>query len=234
MGFIFIRFRPGGPSLADRFAPYSAELEPYRFADMVPTVAISQEDVDADWKNNWDNYLEDYHFPTGHPGLVGLMSMDYGREPKDATRTIRLDHQMRNKVKGGWSCERYASLLPEQKHLPADLRRSWRYYFAYPSFAFDVYPEMMDFFHIIPIAPGRSRLRFASYSLPGASREIKACQYLSERINLQVHREDMALVKSVQKGLESSAYDRGLLGTKEIAVAALQRWVRADVPEAGS
>ena len=234
MGFIFIRFRPGGPSLADRFAPYEDELLPYRFADMVPITAISEETNVADWKNNWDNYLEDYHFPTGHPGLFGLMSMDYGREPNDATHTIRLHHAMRDKVKGGWSCERYGSLLPEQTHLPEDQRKSWRYYFAYPSFAFDVYPEMMDFFHIIPVGPGRSRLRFGSYSLPGVSRELKACQYLSERINMQVHREDMALVASVQKGLESSAYDRGILGTKEIAVAALHRWVRADLPEAVS
>ncbi|MGI9464632.1 MAG: RHO alpha subunit C-terminal catalytic domain-containing protein, partial [Aestuariivirgaceae bacterium] len=142
-------------------------------------------------------------------------------------------HHMRDKPKGGWSCERYASLLPEQTHLPQEQRRSWRYYFAYPSFAFDVYPDRMDFFHIIPLAPGRSRLRFGSYGLPGASRELNACRYLSERINMQVHKEDCALVASVQKGLESSAYHRGLLGTKEIAVAALHRWVNADMPEAG-
>ena len=93
---------------------------------------------------------------------------------------------------------------------------------------------MMDYFHIIPIGPGRNRLRFCSYSLPNPSRELRASQFLSDRINLQVHREDCDLVTSVQKGLESSAYDRGILGTKEIAVAALHRWVRADIPEAGS
>ena len=232
MGLIFIRFRPGGASLTERFAPYEAELAPYRFADMERISKEYDDPIDADWKNNWDNYLEDYHFPTGHPGLFGLMSMDYAREPDDAGRIVKLHHALRDKPKGGWSCERYARLLPEQTHLPEDQRRSWRYYVAYPSFAFDVYPESMDFFHIMPIAPGRSRLRFVSYGLPNASREIRACRYLSERINGQVHLEDCELVASVQKGLESSAYDRGLLGTKEVAVAALHRWVGADMPEA--
>ncbi len=231
-GFIFIRFRPGGPSLVDRFGPYENELAPYRFADMVPAGPIHEEEIAADWKNIWDNYLEDYHFPTGHPDLFALMSMDYVREPDDVTRTVKLHHHMRDKAKGGWSCERYARILPTHEHLPAEQRRSWRYYFAYPSFAFDVYPEVMDFFQIIPLTPGRSRLRFGSYGLASPSRAAIACRYLSGRINMRVHREDCALVTSVQKGLESSAYDRGLLGTKEIAVAALHRWVCADLPEA--
>ena len=229
-GFIFIRFKTGGPSMAERMQSYDSELAPYRFEDLVRIGDVYDQEIEADWKNNWDNYLEDYHFPTGHPGLFGLMSMDYAREPNDETRVIKLHHYMRDKAKGGWSCERYAKLLPDQEHLPADQRRSWRYYFAYPSFAFDVYPEGIDFFHVIPIAPGRARLRFAYYGLPDASREIKACRYLSSRINMQVHTEDGDLVKSVQKGLESSSYTQGLLGTKEIAVAALQRWVREDVP----
>src|SRR5262249_25032866 len=95
MGFVFLRFLPGGPSVAERYAPHAAELAHYRIAEMEPISEPWQGEIEGDWKNVWDNYLEDYHFPTGHPGLSGLMSKEYDRQPDDATRTIRLSHSMR-------------------------------------------------------------------------------------------------------------------------------------------
>ncbi|MGI9406560.1 MAG: RHO alpha subunit C-terminal catalytic domain-containing protein, partial [Hyphomicrobiaceae bacterium] len=182
----------------------------------------------ADWKNVWDNYLEDYHFPTGHPGLFGLMSPAFDREPDDETRTIRLSHALRNEAKGGWSSRAYHSLLPNQPHLPEKQQRRWSYFYMYPCVSFDVYPDLVDFFHIVPTGPGTCRLRVGVYGLPDADRNIRATRYLSGRINWQVHNEDTALIESVQGGLASSGYDMGLLGKKEVATRALQRWVQED------
>ena len=232
MGLVFIRFSGPGPSVAERYAPYLKELAPYRFDEMVPVAPFYEAELAADWKNVWDNYLEDYHFPTGHPGLYGLMTPAYDREPDDDARTVRLSHVMRDKPKGSWSVERYANLLPEQEHLPEELRRRWSYFYLYPAVAIDAYPDQMDFFHIVPVAPGRSVLRCGTYGLPGASREIQACRFLSGRITWQVHQEDCALISSVQGGLGTTAYDTGVLGDKEIAAQAFQRWVRKDVPQA--
>ena len=232
MGLVFIRFRPGGASVAERYAPLADELAAYRIEDMEPLTDFHESPMEADWKNVWDNYLEDYHFPTGHPGLFGLMTQNYDREPDDETRTIRLSHEMRDKPKGGWSVQNYAKLLPAQEHLPEGLRKRWSYFFMYPAVSLDIYPERIDFFHVVPTGPGRSVLRCGAYALPNASREIKACQFLGGRINWEVHQEDMALIESVQGGLSTSAYDTGVLGDKEIAPLALQRWVAEDLPEA--
>ena len=231
LGLVFIRFIPGGESVAERYGVYMDEMKPYGFEDMVPIAPIYDEVLKADWKNVWDNYLEDYHFPTGHPGLFGLMTPDYDREPNDKTRTVRLSHAMREKTKGGWSAERYASLLPEMTHLPQNQRRRWSYFFMYPSVSLDVYPDTMDFFHVVPTAPGECRLRVGIYGKPNPSRELKAAQFLSSRIAWQVHSEDIALIESVQGGLSTSGYRTGLLGQKEIAAHALQRWVGEDMPE---
>ena len=231
MGLVFIRFAGDGASVAERYAPFADELAPYRFEDMVPVAPFCEQELEADWKNVWDNYLEDYHFPTGHPGLYGLMTQAYDREPDDARRAVRLSHAMRDKPKGDWSVQRYASLLPDMEHLPEDARQRWSYFFLYPAVSLDVYPEKMDFFSIVPVAPGRSMLRCGTYGLPGASREIKACRFLGGRINWQVHQEDCDLISSVQAGLGTSAYTTGVLGDKEVAVRAFQSWVREDMPQ---
>lgn len=139
---------------------------------------------------------------------------------------------MRAQAKGGWGARMYASLLPEVGHLPLEHRRRWSYYFMYPAVSFDVYPDMMDFFHVVPLGPGRARLRWRAYGLPDSSRAMRAARWLNMRVNYQVHDEDLDLVASVQRGLAGSAYSTGLLCDKEVAVKALQSWVRADVPEA--
>ncbi len=230
LGFVFIRFKHGGASVAERFAPVADELAPYRFEDMTSLYDEDREPVRADWKNVWDNYLEDYHFPTGHPGLFSLMGMKYDRQPFDDQRLIRLSHDMREKPKG-WSGRHYGSLLPDQEHLPPEQRRRWSYFVLYPDVAFDVYPDMIDYFHVVPTGPGTSELRYRGYGLPTTDRQLRVVRKLNIRINYQVGAEDTGLIESVQEGLESGAYDTGLLGAKEFAVAAMQRWLGADMAD---
>ena len=80
MGLVFVRFRAGEPAVAERMAPYAAELAHYRIEQMVPLGELWHRDLDIDWKNVVENYVEDYHFPMGHPGLSALMEADYDRE----------------------------------------------------------------------------------------------------------------------------------------------------------
>ena len=152
MGFVYIRFRPGGASVAERYGPHADELASYRFDEMVPITPPHAETMAADWKNVWDNYLEDYHFPTGHPGLFALMNMEFEREPDEATRTVRLSHTLRDKPKG-WAAELYARHLPDLEHLPENRRRRWTYIYLYPTVSFDIYPDMIDYFHVVPTGP---------------------------------------------------------------------------------
>lgn len=232
-GFVFLRFESGGPSVAERYAPYAAELAAHRIEEMVPITDYWIGEIDADWKNVWDNYLEDYHFPTGHPGLFGLMSGAYDREPDDATRTIRLSHALRREPDGGWSTRAYARLLPDVPHLPEVLKRRWTYLFLYPGVSLELYPDMLDYFHILPAGPGRSILRWRAYARPDDRRAMQLTRRLNLRVNNRVHDEDAALIRSVQQGLSGSAYGSGVLGEKEINLRAFQGWIRRDVPEAG-
>jgi len=229
MGFVFVRFRPGGPGVAERFAPYHEELAHYRIADMVPLDDGWDQVHDIDWKNVVENYVEDYHFPMGHRGLSALMEPDYDRDAAP-TGVMRLSHRMREKPLRCWSSERYAALLPTIEHLPPGLRRRWSYFGLFPNVYFDVYPEWLDYFQVLPEGPGKVRLRARSYGFADDSRVMRATRFLSVRINTRVQDEDNVLTRSVQKGLASSAYARGILSDKEVVLAAFQDWIRARIP----
>ncbi len=228
-GFVFIRFASGEPSVAERMEPHTAELAHYRIEQMVPLDDMWVHDVDIDWKNLVENYVEDYHFPMGHPGLSALMEAQYDREVLPGG-TMRLSHQMREKPLKSWSAERYAKFLPTMEHLPEGMRRRWTYLGLFPNVFFDIYPEWLDFFQVVPLGPGRTRIRARSYGFVDDRREMKAARWLCTRLNARVQVEDEVLTASVQQGLSSGAYTRGILSDKEIVLAGFQDWIRARLP----
>ncbi|MDH3242613.1 MAG: Rieske 2Fe-2S domain-containing protein, partial [Alphaproteobacteria bacterium] len=232
LGFVFVRFEAGGPGVAERMAPYAAELAHYRLPDMRPHERVWNAEIEVDWKNVWDNYLEGYHFATGHPGLSDLMGQDYDYEA-GPHGTARLSHAMRAKPCKTWSARHYRALLPEAGHLPEGLRRRWSYFFLFPGMAFDIYPDRMDFFRVLPSAPGKALLCSRSYALPDERRETRAARYLNSRLNTAVQDEDNSLTLSVQQGLASSSYTTGVTSDTEVILNAFQDWVREALPVAG-
>ena len=149
---------------------------------MVPLDETWTHEVAIDWKNVIENYVEDYHFPIGHPGLSALMEAQYDRETFPGG-TMRLSHRMREKPLRSWSAQGYAKFLPVMEHLPEDMRRRWTYFGLYPNVFFDIYPEWMDFFHVLPLGAGRTLIRARSFGFPDDRREMKAARFLCARLN---------------------------------------------------
>ncbi|MEX1993895.1 MAG: SRPBCC family protein [Steroidobacteraceae bacterium] len=231
MGMVFIRFRGGEPSVAERMAPHVQELTHYRMGEMVPLDELWTHEVAIDWKNVIENYVEDYHFPIGHPGLSALMEAHYDRESFPGG-TMRLSHRMREKPLRSWSAQGYAKFLPVIEHLPEDMRRRWTYFGLYPNVFFDIYPEWLGFFHVLPLGAGLTLIRTRSYGFPDNRREMKAARFFCARLNSRVQSEDEVLTASVQRGLASGAYSQGILSSKEIVLAGFQDWIRERLPVA--
>ncbi len=228
-GFVFIRFEPGGASVAEVMAPYAEELAAYRFEDLEPIGRYWGSTAPVDWKNAVDNNIEGYHIPLGHPGLQRLFGPNYGFETQPHG-IARAGGRLFDKPTPNWSERHYVKLLPEVDHLPAERRRAWHYYSLFPNAAFDVYPDTIDFFQMIPAGPGRCRLRGRAYGVPDTRREMRAARYLGGRINRLVGQEDVALVAGVQAGLASRSYDVGLLSDKEQRIREFHSLIRALIP----
>jgi len=231
LGFVFVKFREGGPSVAERMAPFTEELKAYRFEEMVPVGDYWSVEPGVDWKNIMDNFLEGYHVPVGHPGLYRLFGAHYEAEVRPGG-VVRHMHWLRDTPSANWSERHYQKLLPVVEHLPEDRRRAWAYYSLMPNMAFDVFPDSMDFFHVVPQGPGKAKIRGRAYALPNASRAMKAARFLNWRINTQVQHEDDELIRSVQVGLASESYSTGILSEKEVGLRELHDLVRGALPVA--
>lgn len=238
-GFLFVRLvDDGGPSVAQMMAPYEAEVAPYRFADMRALGRVTLRPRPVNWKNIGDNYSDGLHIAVAHPGLKRLMGDGYGVEA--SAHADKMWGPIIDRPSANLSERAYQHFLPPVPHLPAERQRLWTYYKLWPNFAFDIYPDQVDFMQWLPVSPTQTLIREISYALPDANmpeqwcREMRAARYLNWRINRQVNAEDTELVGRVQAGMASASFTVGPLSEQEVALRHFCGRVREVIPEARS
>ncbi len=229
-GFIFIRLKDEGPSVAEMMAPYEAMIAPYRFGDLRANGRVTLRPREVNWKNIGDNYSDGLHICVAHPGLNRLFGKSYGVE---ATPYVdRMWGELIDKPSTNWSEAMYQRLLPPVPHLPTDRQRHWLYFKLWPNIAFDIYTDQIDFMQWLPVSPTTSLIREISYVLPDDRREMKAARYLNWRINRQVNAEDSALISRVQSGMASRSFSVGPLSDKEVCLRHFCQRMRELIPQA--
>jgi carnitine monooxygenase subunit len=229
-GFIFVRLEGGGPSVADMMAPYEVQVAPYQFEALEALGRVTIRPRAVNWKNVGDNYSDGLHIPVAHPGLTRLFGKSYGVEAE--ADVDRMWGDLVDRPSANWSERLYQSILPPVPHLPKANQRRWLYFKLWPSVAFDIYPDQVDFMQWLPTGPSSCVIREISYVLPDARPEMRAARYLNWRINRQVNAEDTALITRVQEGMASRSFSVGPLSDKEVCLKAFCHKVRELIPEA--
>jgi len=228
MGFIFIRFEPGLPSVKEMAAPYAQELAAYRLEDIVPQCRVTLRSRQVNWKNVADNYSDGMHIPVAHPGLTRLFGRSYAIEAQPWID--KMSGVLRDVPSSNWSEKLYQKLLPRVAHLSDDRQRLWTYFKLWPNVAFDIYPDQVDFMQFLPVSPTETMIREIAYVHPDSRREMRATRYLNWRINRQVNVEDKALIDRVQAGMSSSSYAAGPLSEGEVCLRSFARRMRSAIP----
>jgi phenylpropionate dioxygenase-like ring-hydroxylating dioxygenase large terminal subunit len=229
VGFVFVRFSPGLPSVAEMAAPYARELAAYRLEELVPLKRVSLRPRAVNWKNVTDNFSDGLHISVAHPGLTRLFGASYRIEAQPWID--RMWGVLRDTPSANWSERLYQRLLPPVPELPPERQRLWVYFKLWPNVALDIYPDQMDFLQYLPVSPTETLIREVDYVHPDARREMRAARYLNWRINRRVAEEDRKLIERVQAGMASSSYLTGPLGDGEVCLRSFARRLRATIPE---
>ena len=228
-GFVFVRLKPGLPSVAQMFAPYEHELAAYRLEELQPMGRVTLRTRRVNWKNVTDNYSDGMHITVAHPGLTRLFGQSYGIEARPWVD--KMWGTLRDTPSSQLSERLYQSLLPGSAHLPAERQRMWLYFKLWPNVAFDIYPDQVDFMQMIPVSPTETLIREIAYALPDTRREMRVARYLNWRINRRVSVEDKALIERVQAGMGSRGYRPGPLGRNEVSLRSFAHRMRELIPE---
>ncbi|MBL8536793.1 MAG: aromatic ring-hydroxylating dioxygenase subunit alpha [Hyphomonadaceae bacterium] len=229
-GFIFVRFAPGLPSIAEMMSPYEDEIARFDLEKLVPNGRVTLRPRPVNWKNVGDNYSDGLHIPVAHPGLTRLFAGSYKIEAREWVD--KMSGTITDAPSSNWSERGYQKQLDRFGHVPEERRRLWVYYKLWPNVAFDIYPDQVDFMQFIPVSATETLIREIAYVHPDSSREMRAARYLNWRINRQVNAEDTALINAVQEGMQSSSYTTGPLAPSEECLISFGDRMRALFPEA--
>ena len=229
-GFVFVRLRDEGPSVGEMMAPYEATIAPYRFEELRALGRVTLRPRAVNWKNVGDNYSDGLHIPVAHPGLTRLFGKSYGVEAE--AHVDRMWGDLVDRPSANWSERAYQNLLPPVPHLPQAAQRHWLYFKLWPSVAFDIYPDQVDFMQWLPVSPTECLIREISYAFPDERRQMRAARYLNWRINRRVNAEDTALISRVQQGMASRSFSIGPLSEKEVCLRQFCKRMRELIPAA--
>ncbi len=234
MGFIFVRFRSGGPqpSVAELLRPIEAELSHYRTAGMVPASGIWTQKSPVNWKSVRDVDNEGYHVAMAHPALQDLYGATYYDEPfvNGVSRSFATYNPHAGRR---WSVRNYVRIAPEPKHLPQALKRAWIYYGIFPNAVFSVMPESVQFYQEFPLSTGETLLRGGIYRYADETREQAAARYLSFRIDRDTQAEDVQLTMWSNESMLSGAFAGFYLSDLEYGVRTHHDHLRSQIPVLG-
>ena len=229
-GLLFVRVRGDGPGVADQFAHTAQYFEDYGTAGYVPLGDATFQVWEANWKVAWDNYLENYHIPIGHPGLFRLIEST--GEGEELTSGLSYGvFRVRDKPSPVDVERRYQELFPVSfARLPASLHGRWVQFGLSGNLGIDLYPELLDIFQVAPLDHRRTLVRAVFYGHPDPTPGESELRRLNLEINNAVNDEDRVLCERVQKGLSTSGYRPGPLSAQESGVFRFHELVRSLVP----
>lgn len=229
-GFAFVRVRGDGPSVAEEFAHTGRYFEMYDVENYVPCMQESLQVWNVNWKVAWDNYLENYHIPVGHPGLNRLLVE--GEEAEELASGVSYGaFELRDKPSKVDIERQYQELFPCAQHrIPEEIQGKWVQFGVTGYLGIDFYPEMVDMFRLIPIGPHKTAVRAVYYGHRDPTAEENRLRDLNVQINDLVNDEDKTLCEWVQKGLQTSGYRPGPLSSEESSVFFFHEKVRELVP----
>jgi Rieske 2Fe-2S family protein len=233
-GFVFVSLSPDPDPLDEYLGPFEEWLRPYRPERLV-RYDSARNILPINWKNSIDNYLEGYHIPVGHPGLLRLLEYkQYLVETSGAAVSIarspiraKASHDRRERL--------YQRLVRPMPGLREPERNQWNFVFAFPGMTVNLYPDQIDFWLNYPLDERRTLTVWTAFRPPETSgRRDRLVRRLNTRINHLVQEEDNELTERVQEGLGSSLYRAGVLGARENGLKHFHDLVRAAIPAAAA
>jgi choline monooxygenase len=227
-GLIFVNLDPAARPLAELVPGLAERLAPYGIPRLERFSSGRGSNQPANWKIVVENYLEGYHVPIAHPGLMRLY--DYkSYELVTQAGWAWFDAPLREEPSGNRLERLYQRLARPMPGLGQEHRRAWRYAFVYPNTAIDLYPDQVNVWQIIPDGAERARDVWACFRHPRPGVLTRIAQRANNKVNTIVLDEDIDLVAAVQRGVRSRGYEPGPLSAREAAVGWFAQKIRDDL-----
>jgi choline monooxygenase len=205
---VFVCLDPEAPSLEAELGELPERLAAHRL-DEHRLLRRIEYGIDANWKLVAENFMEYYHLPWVHPGLVKVSPMKAHHRWQGAGMYVGFCTSpiAENADGGGWQG------LPPLSTLDEEDSTSARFAWIFPNAAINVLPNHSFVLLARPAAPGHtaevayllSHPECTDHAGDGLGDEVEALLSFWDEVN----REDISIVERVQAGVSDLTYTGG-------------------------
>jgi len=201
--FLFVNFDPEAEPLSACLGDIPEQARGFRFEGLQ---FAERRDyvIHCNWKVYVDNYLEGYHIPIAHPGL--MREIDYSQYRTD---TFRYHSQQFAPIR---------AMKPEDAgqrfYAPGSGTREALYFWIFPNLMLNIYPDNVSTNLIVPLSQDKTLTIFEWFFHDPASEKVQERMKKAIAFSDEVQQEDIGLCENVQRGLQSALYDRGRYSVK--------------------
>jgi choline monooxygenase len=201
--FIFVNFDGNAEPLSDYLGDIPEQARGFQFAGLQ---FAERRDyvINCNWKVYVDNYLEGYHIPIAHPGL--MREIDYAQYRTD---TFRYHSQQFAPIRA-----MKAEDAGERAYAPGSGTQEALYFWIFPNLMLNLYPDNVSTNLIVPLSQDKTLTVFEWFFHDVGSAKVQEPMKKAIAFSDEVQQEDIGLCESVQRGLRSSLYDRGRYSVK--------------------
>src|SRR5262249_38542094 len=190
--FIFVIFDRDAPPLSAFLGNIPQLTAPFPFAG-IELAERREYQVNGNWKVYVDNFLEGYHVPIVHPGL--MKEIDY---PRYRTEVFRYHSQQLGPVK-----EVKPGDAAERVYAPGPNLSDALYFWVFPNLMLNIYPDNIQTNVVVPLSHDKTLVIFEWFFHDAQSEGVKARAKKAIGFSDTVQQEDADICSAVQRGLQS-------------------------------
>lgn len=196
---VFVNLDPDAPSLAEQAGDLWAEMQTYAddFHKLQHAHRITYT-IKSNWKNVVDNFLECYHCPVSHKDFCTLFDMDKYKVTTHGIWSSHISVARADAEEGNNAYDMTGASVKDHA-----------VWYLWPNIALLRYPGEGNMM-VINIVPIDEETTFETYDFfflgsEPTEGQWEAIKYVDEVLQ----REDIDLVESVQRGMNTPAFDKG-------------------------
>ena len=198
--YVFVCQDPHAPPLAEVLGDIPAEVAKIGCPIGRLRFAYRRDyTIECNWKVYVDNYLEGYHLPAAHPSL--FRELDYAQY---RVQTFRYYSSQISPIRA-----RSDAADGPRRYDFADSANQALYYWIFPNYMLNAYPDNLSANIILPLGPDRTLTIFEWFAYGDAGVQQATIDFSDE-----IQREDIRICESVQRGLRSRHYTSGRFSVK--------------------
>lgn len=239
-GFVFMTFNPEAEPVAVQLADLREAVAPWRMGEM-NLVAEMEWDLDINWKNMIENWMEPYHHMGIHVKTLqpmmparGCWTEEY--HPHFTRAHLPYRESLIASMKEAEAKGEHFGTFPPIPGLPDPYPYEWTVHVGFPDFLMLTGPNCALWYRMLPISAEKIHLMTTILVRKEAEEHPDFAEHLEaeKQALLDFHTEDIQVCTAVQRGFHSSAFQHGRMSYLEAPVHQIQRYLASRIRATGN